>query len=224
LSADASRTLRTSLERRSSRLYQRLGWRHGSCFGTGPSALLVRRSPQTMTHDTSQQPIRIAGAVEPRRLRRWLPVALGSSDLGLHVYAAATMALGAIGFVWGDFASPWQPGLRGVPSPFAYVAAAFQLAGGCAVMWKRSAKIGLYARRSLAHRDDPELRRSGLGTVPDRESNDSRVLVRQRDQPRPCCRGVDRSGHACGPAARRAFTRERLRTGLSAGQAAALAH
>jgi uncharacterized membrane protein YphA (DoxX/SURF4 family) len=97
-----------------------------------------------MTHDTSQQPIRIAGAAEPRRLRRWLPVALGSSDLGLHVYAAATIALGAIGFVWGDFASPWQPGLRGVPSPFADVAAAFQLAGGCAVMWKRSAKVGLY--------------------------------------------------------------------------------
>jgi uncharacterized membrane protein YphA (DoxX/SURF4 family) len=65
-------------------------------------------------------------------------------NLGLHVYGMATIALGIIGLVWGDFASPWQPGQKELPQALAYITGLSQLTGGLAVQWRRSAKIGLY--------------------------------------------------------------------------------
>jgi hypothetical protein len=102
-----------------------------------------------MLQDTSQQDNLIHGAAEHRRLRRWLSCARSCPLVGIRVYAAATIALGIIGLVWGDFASPWQPGHKNLPHALAYVAAVCQLAGGCAVMRKGSAKAGLYILISL---------------------------------------------------------------------------
>jgi uncharacterized membrane protein YphA (DoxX/SURF4 family) len=97
-----------------------------------------------MTHDTSQHDVPVAEGTEHHRSWRWLLRAGSRPDLGIVVYGAATIALGIIGLVWGDFASPWQPGLRNLPHELAYAASVCQLAGGCAVMWKRSANVGLY--------------------------------------------------------------------------------
>ena len=55
------------------------------------------------------------------------------------------MALGLIGLVWGDFATVWQPVQPTVPhrTLLAYLFGAALLAGGTAIQWRRSARVGL---------------------------------------------------------------------------------
>jgi uncharacterized membrane protein YphA (DoxX/SURF4 family) len=65
---------------------------------------------------------------------------------GRHVYGLGVMALGMLCLAWGDF-DPGQPVPRGFPgrTALAYVAAAFMLAAGAAVEWRRTAAWGAAA-------------------------------------------------------------------------------
>jgi len=69
-----------------------------------------------------------------------------SSNLGIHVYGLAGIALGVIGLVWGDFATVWQPiqSLGNVPhrEALAYIAAVCLLLGGATLQWRRTAQAG----------------------------------------------------------------------------------
>ncbi|MFN2597522.1 MAG: DoxX family membrane protein [Pyrinomonadaceae bacterium] len=68
------------------------------------------------------------------------------SNLGSRVYGLGAAALGAVGLVWGDFATNWQPiQTVGVShrEALAYVTAACLLSAGLAVQRRRSAKAGL---------------------------------------------------------------------------------
>lgn len=70
------------------------------------------------------------------------------SNLGSHVYGLGAAALGAVGLVWGDFATVWQP-IQALPfdvphrAALAYLAAACLLAAGVMIQWRRSATAGL---------------------------------------------------------------------------------
>lgn len=65
--------------------------------------------------------------------------------LGLHVYGLTAVALGLMGFAWGDFATVWQPVQAGVPhrTLLAYVTAACLLVAGVAAEWRGTAPAGL---------------------------------------------------------------------------------
>ncbi|MGB6692484.1 MAG: hypothetical protein WBE76_31970 [Terracidiphilus sp.] len=67
-----------------------------------------------------------------------------ASNLGIRVYAAGAIALGLIGFAWGDFAASWQRVSPGIPgrAALAYIAALCELAGGLALLWPRTARAG----------------------------------------------------------------------------------
>jgi len=70
--------------------------------------------------------------------RRSLP------QLGILFYGVGAVALGLIGFAWGDFATNWQRVEPGVPfrEALAYFAAACEVLGGAAILWRRTAQIG----------------------------------------------------------------------------------
>jgi uncharacterized membrane protein YphA (DoxX/SURF4 family) len=65
------------------------------------------------------------------------------TDLGRRVFGLGALALGAVGLIWGDFATVWQPVPAETPGrvALAYAAAATQLAGGLALQWRRPARI-----------------------------------------------------------------------------------
>ena len=67
-----------------------------------------------------------------------------TSNLGLYVYAAATIFLGLLGLIFGDFATPWQHVGTNVHFrvPLAYLTAVVELAGGLALFYHRTARIG----------------------------------------------------------------------------------
>jgi uncharacterized membrane protein YphA (DoxX/SURF4 family) len=67
------------------------------------------------------------------------------SNLGIHVYGLAAIALGVIGLVWRDFAAVWQHVPADIPqrATLAVIAASLLLLAGIAVQWRRSARAGL---------------------------------------------------------------------------------
>jgi uncharacterized membrane protein len=64
--------------------------------------------------------------------------------LGACVFGGAAIALGAIGLASGDFATNWQRVAPGVPHRHAWalLAALCEVAGGAAVLWRRTARAG----------------------------------------------------------------------------------
>jgi uncharacterized membrane protein YphA (DoxX/SURF4 family) len=66
------------------------------------------------------------------------------SNLGIYVYGVSTIALGVIGLVWADFANDWQRVPKDVPyrEAFACTAALYELLGGAAILWRRTARVG----------------------------------------------------------------------------------
>jgi uncharacterized membrane protein YphA (DoxX/SURF4 family) len=73
-----------------------------------------------------------------------------SGSLGIYVYGLASFAAGMMDFIWGDFDSSHQPiqawgdHIPGLTF-FAYVTALWMTAGGLAILWRRSAKLGAAA-------------------------------------------------------------------------------
>jgi uncharacterized membrane protein len=70
--------------------------------------------------------------------------------LGVYVYGLATVAAGIFDLVWGDFDASHQPiQAFGDHIPgralFAYITAIWMIAGGAAILWRRSAKAGAAA-------------------------------------------------------------------------------
>jgi len=70
-----------------------------------------------------------------------------ASSLGMYVFAAGAILLGLVGLVSGDFAAPWQHVGPNVPfrEPLAYLTAFVELAGGLALLWRRTARAGALA-------------------------------------------------------------------------------
>jgi uncharacterized membrane protein YphA (DoxX/SURF4 family) len=66
------------------------------------------------------------------------------SNLGIHVYGFAAIALGLVGLFWRDFASVWQPAPDSLPhrAVLACIAALLFLLAGIAVQWRRTARFG----------------------------------------------------------------------------------
>ncbi|MGA8535376.1 MAG: hypothetical protein WB615_14810 [Candidatus Tumulicola sp.] len=70
--------------------------------------------------------------------------------VGIYIYAVAAVAAGIINLVWGDFATDWQP-IQAfgdhVPGReiYAYITALWLLAGGAAMLWRRTARGGAVA-------------------------------------------------------------------------------
>jgi hypothetical protein len=66
------------------------------------------------------------------------------SNIGIYVYGAAAIALGIFGIVWGDFATNWQRVTKDVPQRevLAYTAAFYEIVGGAALLWRRTARVG----------------------------------------------------------------------------------
>jgi uncharacterized membrane protein len=70
--------------------------------------------------------------------------------LGVYVYGLATLAAGIFDLVWGDFDTSHQPiQAFGDHIPgrelFAYITAVWMIAGGAAILWRRSARAGAAA-------------------------------------------------------------------------------
>ncbi len=67
-----------------------------------------------------------------------------TSNLGLYVYAGGGIFLGVLGLVSGDFATNWQNVGPNVPLrvPLAYLTAVIELAGGIALLWPKTARVG----------------------------------------------------------------------------------
>ncbi len=70
-----------------------------------------------------------------------------AQHIGVRIYGLAAIALGLVGFVWGDFAAVWQPEPNGVPgrTPLAYAVALAPLLAGLAIQWRRTAGRGALA-------------------------------------------------------------------------------
>jgi hypothetical protein len=66
------------------------------------------------------------------------------SNLGIYVYGVGTILLGVIGLVWIDFANNWQRVPKTVPyrEAFACTTALYELLGGAAILWRRTARAG----------------------------------------------------------------------------------
>lgn len=64
-------------------------------------------------------------------------------NLGIYVYGSAAIALGISGFVWGDFATNWQRVGENVRhrEALAYITAIYELVGGVAILWRRTAQV-----------------------------------------------------------------------------------
>jgi uncharacterized membrane protein YphA (DoxX/SURF4 family) len=64
--------------------------------------------------------------------------------LGKCVFGGAAIALGIIGLAFGDFATNWQRVEPTVPHRLllAHLAAICEIAGGAAILWRRTARIG----------------------------------------------------------------------------------
>jgi uncharacterized membrane protein YphA (DoxX/SURF4 family) len=67
-----------------------------------------------------------------------------ASNLGLYVYGGAGIFLGVLGLASGDFAANWQNVGPNVPwrVALAYLTAVIELAGGIALLWPRTARVG----------------------------------------------------------------------------------
>jgi uncharacterized membrane protein YphA (DoxX/SURF4 family) len=67
-----------------------------------------------------------------------------ASNLGIYAFAASAIFLGLLGLASGDFATQWQRVGPGVPfrEPLAYFTALVELAGGLALLWRRTARVG----------------------------------------------------------------------------------
>jgi uncharacterized membrane protein YphA (DoxX/SURF4 family) len=74
-----------------------------------------------------------------------MPSSRALSNLGIHVYGLAAVALGITGLVWGDFATVWQPVPADTPhrTALAYIVAVCLLAGGLAVQRRQTAQAGV---------------------------------------------------------------------------------
>ncbi len=66
------------------------------------------------------------------------------SSLGFLLYGAAGIALGLVGFAWGDFATDWQHVKEAIPfhGVLAYATAALELVGGAALFSRTYARRG----------------------------------------------------------------------------------
>jgi uncharacterized membrane protein len=66
-------------------------------------------------------------------------------SLGIHLYGAAAVVLGAIQLVHGDFSMNWHPARPGLPlrSMLVYVTGICWIAGGLAAQWRRTSRIGV---------------------------------------------------------------------------------
>jgi uncharacterized membrane protein YphA (DoxX/SURF4 family) len=67
-----------------------------------------------------------------------------SSKLGTCVFGGAAIFLGVIGLIFGDFATDWQHVAATVPhrEALAWLAAVCEIAGGAAIVWRRSRRAG----------------------------------------------------------------------------------
>ena len=80
--------------------------------------------------------------------------ALHLSRVGIYLYGFASFAAGVFDLVWGDFDASHQPiQAFGDHIPgreiFAYATAAWMIAGGMAILWRRSAQAGAAALASI---------------------------------------------------------------------------
>jgi uncharacterized membrane protein YphA (DoxX/SURF4 family) len=75
----------------------------------------------------------------------------GLSNLGIYVYGGGTIALGVIGLAWGDFATNWQRVTQDVPHRelLAYLTAFYEILGGAAILWRRTARFGALMMTAL---------------------------------------------------------------------------
>jgi uncharacterized membrane protein YphA (DoxX/SURF4 family) len=69
------------------------------------------------------------------------------SNLGIYVYGLSSAAVGIMDFIWGDFDPAHQPiQAFGDHIPgreiLAYITAVWMIAGGAAILWRRSARAG----------------------------------------------------------------------------------
>src|SRR5438270_14014170 len=69
---------------------------------------------------------------------------------GLYLFAAGSIAAGILDLVWGDFEAAHQPiQALGDHIPgreiLAYIAAIWLIAGGTAILWRRTARAGAWA-------------------------------------------------------------------------------
>jgi uncharacterized membrane protein YphA (DoxX/SURF4 family) len=73
------------------------------------------------------------------------------SNLGIYVYGGGAIALGVIGLVWSDFATGWQRVTRDVPHRelLAYLTAFYEVLGGAAILWRRTARFGALMMTAL---------------------------------------------------------------------------
>ncbi len=74
--------------------------------------------------------------------------------VGIYVYGMASAAAGVMDFIWGDFDASHQPiQAFGDHIPgreiLAYITAVWMIAGGMAILWRRSARAGAVALASI---------------------------------------------------------------------------
>src|SRR5689334_15921413 len=80
--------------------------------------------------------------------------ALHMTRVGIYLYGLASFAAGVFDLVWGDFDAAHQPiQAFGDHIPgrqiLAYVTAVWMIAGGMAILWRRSAQAGAAALASI---------------------------------------------------------------------------
>src|SRR5229473_2835272 len=73
---------------------------------------------------------------------------------GVSVYAAGSIAAGILDLIWGDFEAAHQP-IQAfgdyIPGReiLAYIAAIWLIAGGAAILWRRTAQVGALALAAI---------------------------------------------------------------------------